>query len=363
MTPRFSLYLDFMRFFAALVVFVSHFAYARFTDGDYLIIRELNLGSDAVVFFFVLSGLVISYTTEVKDKTLRQYSFNRLTRLYSVAIPALVLTIVFDTVGQSLAPENYAGWWYHAAPMGEQLWRGLSFSNQWLSQNFRIGTNGPYWSLSYEAAYYILFAVLFFVSGHKKYLIALPLIFVFGLSVMLLFPIWLLGIWTYKQIKADTLPRLYAWPCAVLPPLIYAALLAMHIPKYFLVLTKLWLGEDFVNDTLAFSDEFIWNYIIAQLISFHLIGVAALTRRKEKSVSETRAKIIRWLAGATFTIYVVHYPTLQFFDTLIPENIMPLMRHALLFASALAFCFIFAEISERRLKQMRSLSIKLVPLR
>ena len=71
MTQRFSLYLDFLRFSAAMIVFLSHFAYPRFTDGTYSFIRDLNLGSDAVVFFFVLSGLVIAYTADTKDKTLK----------------------------------------------------------------------------------------------------------------------------------------------------------------------------------------------------------------------------------------------------------------------------------------------------
>ena len=68
MSPRLSVYLDATRAIAALVVLLSHFAYPRFTGGDYLIIRELNLGSDAVVIFFVLSGFVIAYTAENRDR-------------------------------------------------------------------------------------------------------------------------------------------------------------------------------------------------------------------------------------------------------------------------------------------------------
>ncbi len=354
MTPRFSLYLDASRFLAAMIVFASHFAYSRFTDGDYLIIRELNLGSDAVVFFFVLSGLVISYTTEVKDKTLKQYSFNRLTRLYSVVVPALLATIILDSLGQHISPETYDGWWFNAAPVAEQLLRGLSFTNQWANQNFRIGTNGPYWSLSYEAAYYILFGVMFYISGLKKFLIILPLIFLFGFSVMALFPIWLLGIWTYKQIKIESLPHSYAWPCVILPPLIYAAFLWGHIPQMLLLLTKFILGVTFVNETFSFSDEFIWNLIIAQLLSFHLIGIAAIFQKNKKPLSDKISVVIRWCAGATFTIYVVHYPALQFMDAVLPEMLLPLVRHAILLFSVLIFCFLFAEISERRLKWLRS---------
>jgi peptidoglycan/LPS O-acetylase OafA/YrhL len=48
-------------------------------------------GHHAVIVFFVLSGFVISYTTDRKDRTFGVYVINRLTRLWSVVIPALLL--------------------------------------------------------------------------------------------------------------------------------------------------------------------------------------------------------------------------------------------------------------------------------
>lgn len=353
MNFRFSLYLDLLRFLAAIAVFVSHFAYTRFTDGDYIILRELNIGSDAVVFFFVLSGLVIAYTAEVKDTTLKAYSFNRITRLYSVILPALILTIILDLWGAHISPHVYDGWWYNATPVWEQLFRGLTLSNSWFGESYRLGTNGPYWSLSYEAAYYILFGIMFYLSGFKRYLIALPLVFVFGFSVMLLFPVWLLGLWAYRQIRNQALPSLYAWPCAVFPPVIYILMLCAEIPKTLLLTTIGVLGEDFVSNNLFYSDEFIWNFIIAQLIVFHLIGMAALFEGGQGTAPDKIRMIIRWFAGATFTIYIVHYPALQFADAVLPETWAPFYRHAVLFISVLVGCFLFAEISERRLKWIR----------
>ncbi len=89
MTKSFSVYLDALRFCAAFLVVMSHFAYPRFTEGRWVWIRELNIGSDAVIVFFVLSGLVISYSAQNKLGMPRQYAFDRLTRLFSVALPAL----------------------------------------------------------------------------------------------------------------------------------------------------------------------------------------------------------------------------------------------------------------------------------
>lgn len=353
MNLRFSLYLDLLRFLAAIVVFVSHFAYPRFTGGDYIWIREFNLGSDAVIFFFVLSGLVIAYTTDVKDRDFKEYGFNRATRLFSVIIPALILTIILDEWGRRLAPGNYDGFWYALSPVWEQFLRGITLGTEWFYQGFRVGSNGPYWSLSYEAAYYILFGVAFYLSGLKRGFLLFLLIPFFGLPVLLLFPAWLLGLWVYAQIQNNILPKTIAWLFLLMPPLLYTLFLAIQVPEILLILTKLALNPDFVDYILRFSDEFIWNWIIAALVAFHLIGMAALTAQKQKDVPVFMRKAVRWLAGATFTIYIIHYPALQFVDVVLPEDMEKGTRHFWLFTLVLGGCFIFAELSERRLGWLR----------
>ena len=80
MTRGFSIYLDIIRFLAALVVLASHIGYYRFTQGNMQWIRDLNLGSDAVVLFFVLSGFVIAYTTFARNRGAAVYAEARLAR-------------------------------------------------------------------------------------------------------------------------------------------------------------------------------------------------------------------------------------------------------------------------------------------
>ena len=99
MTPGFSHYLDLLRVIATLIVLASHMAYARFTRGDYAFIRDWNLGSDAVILFFVLSGYVIAYTAYERDRSLAKFAFARFTSLYSVVIPAILITLALDYLG------------------------------------------------------------------------------------------------------------------------------------------------------------------------------------------------------------------------------------------------------------------------
>lgn len=75
MTNSLSLYLDALRFGAALTVFVSHYAKGRYSGG--LFWEMTDYGRIGVLVFFVLSGFVIAWVTETKKRTLEEYALSR----------------------------------------------------------------------------------------------------------------------------------------------------------------------------------------------------------------------------------------------------------------------------------------------
>ncbi len=90
LAPATSFFLDALRVLAAFSVFFTHVAqlwyprnYTPFED---------RFGARSVIIFFVLSGYVISYATFRREREPRAYVVARLSRLYSVAAPAIVLT-------------------------------------------------------------------------------------------------------------------------------------------------------------------------------------------------------------------------------------------------------------------------------
>lgn len=351
MTPRLSTYLDLLRVVAALVVLLSHWAYPRFTRGDHLWIRELNLGSDAVVLFFVLSGLVIAWTAGTADRTAGRYAFRRVTRLLSVAAPALLLTLLLDRLGSRLDPEAYRGWWYHPAPAWRVLLQGLSFTSEWGPFGFRPGTNGPYWSLSYEAAYYLLFGIAVFTRGARRLLLLALGALAVGVKVLALAPSWLLGVAVARALREPVRrPRAACWLLVLAPPALYALLLALGLPGLLRGLTAALLGPAAL-EALRFSDEFLWNAVIGALAAAHLLGVAGLGGT---TVPRRAAAAVRWLAGASFSIYLVHYPALQFLDALLPAFGPPGLRDLALLAGVLALCLGFAQLFERPLPAFRA---------
>lgn len=104
-----SLFLHFLRIFSALIVCLGHikeFLFVHMDDSapflEKLIRLFLGLGPGAVLVFFFLSGYLVSgsviRTLIKQDLSFGTYIFDRLTRLWIVLFPALLLTFGLNTI-------------------------------------------------------------------------------------------------------------------------------------------------------------------------------------------------------------------------------------------------------------------------
>jgi peptidoglycan/LPS O-acetylase OafA/YrhL len=344
-----SIWLDFLRVAATVVVVASHLAYPRFTNGDWIILRDWNVGSDAVVLFFVVSGFVIAYAAG-RDGALGLFGFNRVTRLLSVIIPALFLTAVFDRVGYAIDPTAYPAAFYNPLPLWEMLARGVTFSNEFaFPDRVRLGTNGPLWSLSYEAAYYAVFAVAVFMKGARRVVVLAVMAVVFGPRILLLMPAWLMGVWLWYRVSNGgfaTLTPVRAWCLAIGPVGFYLYAQMIDLPAALYAVTAAGTAPLHPQHMLGFSDEALWNGLIGVLVTLHLIGVIGLAK-------DTTPKFgwIRWAAGASFSVYVTHYPALHLMDAALPADMTG--RYAALFVGSIVVGLCFAEVFERKIKCLR----------
>lgn len=160
MTKALSLYLDALRFGAAFTVFVSHYSVKRLS-GSIFWQMQPN-GRTAVLVFFVPSGFVIACVAETRERTVEEYALSRLARLYSVILPAFILTAVLDNIAMAIDPQLYEPG--YLAQMGHGPVDGLlgyALSAVFLSQSWTLkmspGSNLPFWSLNREVWYYVLF--------------------------------------------------------------------------------------------------------------------------------------------------------------------------------------------------------------
>jgi len=306
-SPALSLYLDVLRLFAALLVFAHHASFERF-DGEWIGLLA-GQGHHAVVVFFVLSGFVVSYAAETKDHTLSAYCASRLSRLWSVALPAIALTLVMDAIGRPLAPELYRierGGVWQALP-------SVLFVNEIWCASIRVGTNLPYWSLSYEAAYYVLFALYTYRPQHRALLLLTCL--AAGPKILLLAPAWVAGVVAYRWAKEANSGGGGRDAALALGGLVVALFLAGGRVGNLYVTWRVheWVGADVVA-CLSRSTAFITDNLIGGALGVHLVGVARLLRGRTVLLRVKTA--ISRVAEPTFAIYLVHYPSLYFFSAL-----------------------------------------------
>ena len=319
MNKSLSLYLDLIRFIAAVAVF---FAHVPMFIGGYMW-QVAGLGHQAVVVFFLLSGFVIAFVTKEKEIHISEYLINRASRIYSVAIPALIISWLVYKLGLEFRPEvfvSFNGEFFSTIPT---FLSALTFTNQsWIGVN--IFANPPYWSLSYEVLYYLFFAVVYYLKGIKKVILAFILIFIMGPSILLYLPIWFLGVLCYKHIK------LFSHLSVRLSTALFAtSLLAMillnqpNIESYINSFASTLLGNNIFSLLLHPSQSFLVDYLIAACVASNILlysniylQLIGVVNRLEKS--------IRYLASYTFSTYLYHFPVLCFYSIFFPYDTNPL---------------------------------------
>ena len=299
-----SLYLDLVRLGAALIVFLLHTSLTGYM-----------FGTEAIMAFFVLSGFVIAHTTQTSNPTLREYTLSRLARLYSVAIPALIGTVLLDHLGKQLSPATYHPAWYGDSQLILILRFAahIFFLNQLWFLDLHTFSNLPYWTLGYEAWYYALFGAIWYLSGRTRLYAAGVIALIAGPKILLLLPVWALGVAVYWVQRKRPLSEPIGWL------LVASSLLGMIAYFHFQVKPGLawrtahYLGEGFY--LLQYSKDFVSNYVFGTLVAANVLGVATIANRLEWVLMRL-ARPIRAGAAFTFAIYLFHTPLLWFFLSL-----------------------------------------------
>lgn len=349
MRPATSVYLDLLRIVAAATVFVSHAYPRRLTGGVPALWRAGDLGNDAVMVFFVLSGFVIAHVAQGREGSATAYASSRLARLYSVVVPAIVLTLAADALGTRLAPSLYDAGWYEA---DRPVWRvaaNLLFVNELWFNSVRLFSNVPFWSLGYEFWYYLLFGAAMFLRGWVRALVLVVLLLVVGPKIVLLLPVWLMGVWAHRRTRAGTLAA--GAGTALLLGSLLAYVLFRQVDGHALLedITVQWLGAEAVA-TLGFSRWFLGSWLVGMLVALHLVGVDAAAPRLARLLP---ARPIRYLASFTFALYLFHYPLLFFFAAWLEHAGLSAHRNAIVIPATLATVWVLGGLTERRKAALR----------
>jgi peptidoglycan/LPS O-acetylase OafA/YrhL len=342
-----SIYLDLLRGLAALAVLFGHLATTREWTGYKW--DAAGLQNDAVIAFFVLSGYVIAYAARTRHATGGDFLRARIARLWSVVIPLLPITLVLDYIGHRIDPTAYLT----AAPgFATAITRGAmaaTFTTQFGNWAVTPWSIVPFWSLSYEFAYYVLFFCAFYFRGTVRVAALMVCGTLAGPRILLLLPIWLAGVailGLHGRVRPGVGIGLLIFSVVAYPVLAFTAL-GHSLGGWF--------------DTAVFGDVFLgwsrpvgYKYLIGFAFFCNILGFAALADRIRFGGAE---RPIRWLAGMTLTIYLFHHPLLSFLAAVLPGTRGELWRIAALALVVLALMPPLAAISEHR-KRLARVSVE-----
>lgn len=194
--PVTSLVLDIARFALAMSVAVAHWTQGYFQDSW----PDLtNAAIAAVGGFFVLSGYTIRLLTPAGQSFSGPSFFvERLSRLWSVALPALLLTIVLDSISYVFGRDYYMKYWgiFTTHPWF-RIAVNVGFVSQCWGWDIKPFSNSPFWSLSYEAGFYVLYGLFRMLGGWQRWTALLAVGLLLGPNVLLMLLVWLGGVVLY----------------------------------------------------------------------------------------------------------------------------------------------------------------------
>jgi peptidoglycan/LPS O-acetylase OafA/YrhL len=337
-----SLFLDLVRFSAALVVFFGHFATRDLSGGVFWRIAPFR--HDAVIVFFVLSGFVIAYAVSGRERDPRTYLVNRMARIYSVVLPAIALTLICDAIGNHFDPGHYTTWSYSPGALWQQLASSLTFTNQLWNFYYFPGSDGPFWSLGYEVPYYAIFACAIFARKAWRFILPAALLALAGPTIAALFPIWLAGVALQRFTARATLSETAGW-------VLFIGSIA------FWALTERWaLASDawIFHTSIPFlaRERLPADYLTGLCFCAAILGFSAIAHRFTAPLAFA-ARAIRWTAGGTFTLYLLHYPILKLCVTLCPWGVSASATRIISILATAILVLVWAQLFERRKEAWR----------
>lgn len=255
-----------------------------------------GLGHECVIAFFALSGYLVGGSTFAAMRARRfswlDYGVARLSRLWTVLVPALALTALLDFIGAALAPPGtYQGALIDLVSTGPLPTEPANHSPATFIGNMLFlqtivtpvfGSNRPLWSLANEAWYYLAFPLLAFgclAGAHLTRLLCIGA----GVLALAWLPagVSLLGIpWVAGALAANLPAR----------PSLLRAIAA-------LAATLAALGYARTAHTL------LGDIVLGCAIAFCLRELAVID-----SIGGAYASVARGLSNISYTLYAVHFP-------------------------------------------------------
>ena len=312
------LWLDLIRGVAAIAVFTGHLRVLCIDDtpmGKLDILGKsvffiTGFGHIAVIIFFVLSGFLIIKSVHESylrgSFTFASYSKNRISRLWTVLIPCLIIGFALDKLGLQYFSYSmvYSGESKYFLNNGleNNLSPNILFGNLFFLQTILVptfGSNGPLWSLCNEFWYYVVFPFIYLgLQRHTNTIIrliyiftAVVLLFFVGAKISLFFIIWLYGGLSYLiSIKVNKQVLTNSW-------------LRIGLVVAFIVFISLTRSKVYPQLFNNYTVGIIFALLIPFLIQINIKNRVAIW-------------ISTYLSNISYTLYLAHLPFIFFITSI-----------------------------------------------
>ncbi|QBY01301.1 acyltransferase [Rhodophyticola sp. CCM32] len=330
MSPGQSTLLDALRAFAAHCVLLGHIL-------SLSIFPELRtgLGDLGVVIFFVLSGFLIASTSTAKADRSRylfqDYLLDRAFRIFAPYLPALIAVFILDGLTLRFSTvQTYAEYFtlkdFTASLLMLQQFPPGIILDEWFGLNAAklstFGSARPFWTVANEWWLYVCFGMIFFsiVSKHRKtgfvFLLAAAIVPVFnfvagtGDGLSLLWVVMaLMGVF-YARRPGKTGANM---PDIKVPDSKLNIILTMALICTLLLAVVRFLWISYLHPSLAPGTPVVYDFNLYVLIAFAMSLMFFLVRQIENPLGH---KSIRFLAGYSYSLYLIHYSIIYFCDAL-----------------------------------------------
>jgi peptidoglycan/LPS O-acetylase OafA/YrhL len=347
MRPGLSLYLDFLRLAAALAVFVGH-AHGYLLSSVPKIVA--SHADEAVAAFFVLSGFVIAFVADQKETRWQDYALARAVRLFSVVPIALLITYCADSIGNAINPDYYAGVRWYNNDYLTALFVNLTFTNELWFSSTTFGSNHAYWSLGFEAQYYLLFGLLLFLPKRLKAVGAASWALLVGPVISAYLALWWLGNMGYRLVKSNRGTAISGW-------LLFGASIGLYL-SVKLGFSDVKIGIPNTGSLTQMLANWLYFMAVGAAVALNIIGASRILPPTLPLYAKLQPQIA-WLAGRSFSLYLVHEPLLALGRAIIPQAQQSDWQGIVWVLGALALCFVVAEGGERRKNVYRAMIMSL----
>lgn len=323
-------YLDILQIFRgiAAVMVVIHHTVPAFVYYQNIKLPLLSfiaqLGKHGIDFFFLLSGFIISYSVQTKDKTFnefKKYMLNRIIRIYVPYLPiGILLYFLYSTFSMSNVNRDID-----------------------LITSFTLFPNGipalsVAWTLSYEMMFYILFGLSF---------ISIRFWNIFSV-------IWLLTIILFNYVFSFNFSHIIFFNKYNIDFLLGYLLYLFYVkkinisPKWtisLIILFSLMLLFLKYNHINLFS---ISSNLISSILFFFLIYFYITYYNNKKN-----ADFLLKLGSASYSIYLIHNPLMSILVRIMPKmNLFTYLIEILITIVVCCFCgYLYHLIFEKYLTQ------------